>query len=283
MTTINWHRLFGLGLTDFFTGSNYEVDLEKELSVKKQYLDVVIIEKSQGKPIDKLLDGLENLAPHNLLTYKSLREPLNEWAIEELIGHYVNYRKQISPSIDDLLPETDFQLYAVSTRYPHNLSDNITIENLTKGVYEIQMGICPIRLIVLSRIPKTKNNALWHLFSGKADKFAFGNKYYHWRYSKQQSMLNQLYKLYQLEEITMSYTFENFERDFTREHLHLLPVEERLKDVPMVERLKDVPVVERLKGVPVVERLKGVSIEERFKGISREMIEKYLSKDKPKS
>ncbi|MEN8219945.1 MAG: hypothetical protein ABFS56_27070 [Pseudomonadota bacterium] len=33
-----------------------------------------------------------------------MREPLDVWAIEELIGHYVNYRKQMSPSLDDLLP-----------------------------------------------------------------------------------------------------------------------------------------------------------------------------------
>jgi len=76
-TKINWHRLFGLTLTDFFTDSNYQVGLEKELSLKKQYLDVVIIEKATGNPIEKWPDGLENLAQPNLLTYKSLREPCN--------------------------------------------------------------------------------------------------------------------------------------------------------------------------------------------------------------
>jgi len=35
MTKINWHRLFGLTLMDLFTGSNYQVELEKELSLKK--------------------------------------------------------------------------------------------------------------------------------------------------------------------------------------------------------------------------------------------------------
>jgi hypothetical protein len=290
-TRINWHRLFGLTLTDFFTGSNYQVNLEKELSVKKQYLDVVILEQSQGQPILKLPDGLENLAAHNLLTYKSLQESFNEWTIEELIGHYVNYRKQISPSIDDLLPVTDFQLYGVSTRYPENLPDEIIKKSDKTGVYDIQLGIRSIRLIVLSRIPKTKKNALWHLFSGKADKFVFGNQHYHWRYSKQKTVLKQLYKLYQLEEVTMSYTFEDFERDFTREHLHLLTVEDWLKILPMNELLKRmpaddllkrVPVEERLKGVSIEDRFKGVSIEDRFKGIPREVIEDYLSKDKSK-
>ncbi len=40
---INWHRLFGLFLTDFFTNSPYVVELEKDLSLKQQFLDVVIL------------------------------------------------------------------------------------------------------------------------------------------------------------------------------------------------------------------------------------------------
>jgi hypothetical protein len=42
---IKWHRLFGIMLIDFFTDSNYKVELEKDLSIKQQYLDVVIIKK----------------------------------------------------------------------------------------------------------------------------------------------------------------------------------------------------------------------------------------------
>ena len=36
------------------------------------------------------------------------QEALDEWAIWELIAHYVNYRKQVSPALWNLLPETDF-------------------------------------------------------------------------------------------------------------------------------------------------------------------------------
>jgi hypothetical protein len=36
---MNWHRLFGLLLTDFFTASPFIVELEKDLSLKKQLLD----------------------------------------------------------------------------------------------------------------------------------------------------------------------------------------------------------------------------------------------------
>ena len=41
-----WHRLFGITVTDLFTGSPYRVELEKDLSLKQQFVDAVIIEKT---------------------------------------------------------------------------------------------------------------------------------------------------------------------------------------------------------------------------------------------
>jgi hypothetical protein len=119
---IDWHHLFGWTLMDYFTGSNYSVDLEKDLSVKPQLLDVVIIEKSTGSPLSELPDGLENLSKHNLLTYKSLHETLDTLVIAELLSHYVNYRKLLSPKAWEDLSLSDFRLYAVTTRYPRKLS-----------------------------------------------------------------------------------------------------------------------------------------------------------------
>ena len=84
-----WHRLFGIALTDLFVNTPWRVELEKELALQSQLLDVVIIERvdSDNQPLDiELPDGLDGLRKHNLLTYKSLREPLDAWALEELIG-----------------------------------------------------------------------------------------------------------------------------------------------------------------------------------------------------
>ena len=78
---INWHRLFGLALTDLFTDSPYSVELEKDLSLRQQFLDVVIVKKRPGVFADQLPDGLDDLAEHNLLSYKSLHEPLDDWTI----------------------------------------------------------------------------------------------------------------------------------------------------------------------------------------------------------
>lgn len=44
---------------DLLANSNYQVELEKELSLKKQYLDVVIIRKTLGNPLTEIPVGLE--------------------------------------------------------------------------------------------------------------------------------------------------------------------------------------------------------------------------------
>src|SRR5580693_7835958 len=102
---MNWHRYLGLLLTDFFTDSPFVVELEKDLSLKQQFLDVVIIRKRKGRLDRQLPDGLDDLADHNLITFKSHQEPLDDWALKELTGHYVNYRKQVGSSAQPLLPE----------------------------------------------------------------------------------------------------------------------------------------------------------------------------------
>src|SRR5712691_8742228 len=99
----DWHRLFGLLLTDFFTGSPFTVEVERDLSAQQQFLDVLILRRGRGRLTVRLPDGLDGLVAHNLLTFKSLREALDAWAMRELIGHYVAYRKLVSPSPSELL------------------------------------------------------------------------------------------------------------------------------------------------------------------------------------
>ena len=64
----DWHRLFGLLLTDFFTGTPFVVEMEKDLSIKQQLLDVVILRKGKGQFKGQLPDGLHDLVAHNLVT-----------------------------------------------------------------------------------------------------------------------------------------------------------------------------------------------------------------------
>jgi hypothetical protein len=275
---IDWHRLFGLGVTDYFTDSGYEVQMEKDLSIKQQLLDVLIIELASGRQIYELPDGLENLARHNLMTYKSPQQSLDGWALDELLGHYVNYRKQSSPALDKLLPVEDFELYAVSTRHPAKLEAEAALELVKEGVYDLHWGSRQVRLIVLSKVPKIERNALWLLFSGIVENVQYGASNYRWRRREVSTVMNNLFAYYQIEGLAMPYTVEDYRRDLKQELLALMTPEERLEGLPLEELLKRVPPEERLKGLPPEELLKHVPPEERLKGLTREEIEAYLRK-----
>ncbi len=77
---INWHRLFGLMLMDYFSDRGFHVELERDLSVKRQLLDVVAVaQKNQTPDLSGICDGFDNLSKHNMLSYKSKRQSLNAW------------------------------------------------------------------------------------------------------------------------------------------------------------------------------------------------------------
>src|SRR5262245_45005259 len=128
------HRLFELSWIDFFHNTPMGVETELDLSQKQQFLDLVLIRRSPEPLPRPLPDGFEDLAAYNLVTFKSHQEALDGWALCELVGHYVNYRKQVSPSLQDLLPEEDFRLFAVCARSPHKLAQQVALALLRQGV-----------------------------------------------------------------------------------------------------------------------------------------------------
>ena len=295
--TIDWHRLFGLTLWSFFQDSPFEVELEKDLSSKRQLLDVIIVRKRPGTMIQPLPDGLEDLAEHNLITYKSLQEPLDAWALQELTGHYVNYRKQVSPSWKALLPEESFHLIAVSTRFPRKLSAQMELPPLRQGVYEVRQGIAQIRIIVLSEIPQKARNVPWHLFSGNLQLIDFAKGFFLAKNPEISRIVYQIFKHLSQKGIPMAYTMEDFNRDFVKDNLDLLSPEEVLQHFSAQERLSGLSSEERLSGLSSEERLnelsseevlqhfsteellKGLSSEEMLKGMAIEEIEAYLKQN----
>jgi hypothetical protein len=288
---ISWHRLLGLILMDFFTGSYYKVDLEKDLTLQEQFLDILIIKKSVGQPPSSLPDGLENLSKYNLLTYKSMQEPLNSWTMKELVSSSVIYRKQISPSPKELLPETDFKLYAISTRYPQELAKRVTFKKIKNDVYDVSYGTDIIRVIVTTRLDKQSHNAPFLFFTGKADSFLFSDNNYRWRVASARGLLNQLYERYFKEGIVMSYTLDDFHREYTDKFIESLPPEVRLKGLsPEVvfkqytpdEFLNRLPPEVRLQGLPPEKVFKQYTPDELLSGLSPEVIEEYLAKLKQK-
>ena len=283
---INWHRLFGIALIEFFSGSPYEVELEKDLSVKRQLLDIVIIRRTGDQWDHPLPDGFDNLADHNLITYKSLHEPLDDWALKELTGHYVNYRKQVSPSLTNLLPEDRFQLYGICTRFPDKLTHQMQMFRIHGGVYDLYRGSDRIRLIILSEIEDAAQNRIWELFGGIPDRIATAIQDFDWEHGEASTILNQLLEHYQMEGLKMPYTMEDFRRDFILDHLREVPPQEiakrlspdeRLEGLPPDELLKHLAPEERLKGLPSNELLKHLALDERLKNLPPEELSKSLT------
>lgn len=248
-----WHRLFGLSLIDFFRGTPVTVELEKDLSLKQQLLDVVLIRKGAGPLTVRPPDGLEELAAHNLVSFKSYQEALDGWALNELVGHYVNYRKQVSPSMQDLLPETDFCLFAVCVRFPQALAAQVHLATVRPGVYEVQHFTGKVRVVVVHELPEAENNALLHLFSARQDLLRYGIGHYRQRSADTNTLLGQLFATYRLEAALMPDALREF-------------VEQARKEL-----LKDMPPEERLAGLSPEERLKGLSPDELLAALPAEM------------
>ncbi len=119
-------------------------------------------------------------------------------------------------------------------------------------------GNSPVRVVVLGEVPKAPHNALWNLFSGVAERAAYGMGHFRPHLREDAStILNQLLEYYRLEGMGMPYTLEDFRREFADEIR-----EERMKDLRLLSP---------------EERLKGLSPEERLKGLSPEQIKAYLA------
>ena len=56
---------------DYFSNRGFWMELEKDISLKRQYLDVVIVEhKYEETNLSWICDGFDNLSSHNLLQLK---------------------------------------------------------------------------------------------------------------------------------------------------------------------------------------------------------------------
>jgi len=270
-----WHRLFGLLLVDFFRDTPYQVELEKDLSLQQQFLDVVILRKRKGRLLEPLPDGFHDLARHNLITFKSHQEALDDWALKELTGHYVNYRKQVSPQ-RGLLPESHFRLYAVCSRYPHNLAQAVLLEPLQEGVYGCRRGSDTIQVVVAGQLPQTERNAMLHLFSASAVQVEYGASHFRRRSVETSTLLNTLFEQYQGEGLVMPYTMEDFRRDYILKHFKTLTADEGRQALEGMSAEDRRQVLEGLSAEDRRQVLEGLSPEDRLEGLSVEEIERIL-------
>ena len=234
------HRLFGLSWIDFFQGTTVAVETEMDLSLKQQFIDLVLIRKGPEPLPRPLPDGFEDTAAHNLVTFKSHREALDPWALWELVGHFVNYRKQASPSKDDLLPEADFRLFAVCARFPNNLAQQVALESLQAGVYEVQGLGLRVRVVVVGQLPLLEHNAMLHLFSAREELLRYGREHYRPHSKETSTLLYDLFKEYS-EEPDMPDKLKEYVRESLDKLLASLPPEERLKGLSAEEVARALP------------------------------------------
>ena len=273
----NWHRLLGLLLADLFTDSPYDVELESDLSVKRQMLDVVIIRRKPGEFVGSLPVGLEDLADHNLITYKSHEDTLDAFAIDELVGHFANYCKQISPSTSRLLPMEMFNLYAISARTPRKLQSEVKLEPQGQGLYHCIWGTHRVRIVVLREVPDETRNAIWGMFSNIGEKVALGARNYHYHISDISTVIDDLLEHYELEGLKVPYTIEDYRRDYVRQHLKELPPEDVASHLSTEQRLSGLPPEQRLQGLSPEELASHLSPEQRLQGLSPEELASHLS------
>ncbi len=310
----DWHRLFGLMLTDFFDGSPFRVETELDVSKVGQFIDVLIIRKEPGEMTRRLPDGMEDLADYNVISFKSYQEGFTAWSAKELIAYYVNYRKQLS---DPMIPEDRFRLFAVCVRFPRDLARVANLEEIHPGVSECDLSIERIRIIVISRLSQEVQNALLQLFSAQAEQVQFAQQYFRHQATRTSSLLQQLLTRYQEEGLDMPVDLDKWVAEFQKEQFLKLdpkdrleffrgmPVEQRrelhreaLKDLSLEERLEllqslpqeehqnflqSLPPEERLElfqSLPPEERLElfqSLPLEERLEGLEPEELLKRLS------
>ncbi|HYT92256.1 MAG TPA: hypothetical protein VEL76_26315 [Gemmataceae bacterium] len=195
------------------------------------------------------------------MSFKSRHEPLDAWAMKELVGADVAYRKLVSPSPTNLLPEDQFALYAVAARFPHNLSGQIPWLKVQEGVYNCLWGTDTIRVVVAGELPREPHNAPLHLFSAAPELVDFGRSAYQRRSANTSALLGLLFEKLQGEGFAVSFTMEDFQRQYAKEHFAQLTPAER---------------AEVLKALPPEERLAGLPPEQRLAGLSAEQIRQYL-------
>ncbi len=304
-----WHRIFGIALTDLFIGRPWRVELELELAIKSQRLDVLIIERlsDQGASPDpsalaELPDGLDTLGAHNILTYKSIQESLNAWALDELIGHYVTYRKLVSqpasptpgdtpsaaapdPSADPLLastrlrPTADFRLFAVATREPRRLLRQLHPSarrpTAWPGVYDLTWGQRPIRLIVLNAIAAHPRNAPWELFASELTRVRAGLTHYQPCDPAAYLLRYYLETIHRLELAAMAYTLEDLRHDTLRLIIKDTPKFSPDESEALLARMD---IEDRLRGLDPEEVLKRYAPEDLLRQIDPAAITAWLKR-----
>ena len=163
------------------------------------------------------------------------------------------------------MSEAEFRLYAVCSRFPHNLAGEVSLQPVQPGVYDCRRGTDRIRVIVVSQLPETEANVPLVLFSASLEKARYGAKNYRPRSDQTSTVVYQLLEGLHEEGLGMPYTIEEFNREFYKRHKKKF--------------LAETTPEERVQGLSPEERVQGLSPEQRVQGLSPEQLAQVLSVD----
>jgi hypothetical protein len=137
-------------------------------------------------------------------------------------------RKQVSPSMQELLPESDFRLFAVTVRYPQALARQTTLTQVQPGVYEVRHFTGVIRVVVIRELPQEEHDALLHLFSARTNLLQYGATHYRLHSEETSTLLLQLFRRYHLEAKLMPDALGQFAEETIENLVKTLPAKWRL-------------------------------------------------------
>jgi len=175
---IPWHRFLKVGLKQVFSGSCFEVQDEFDLSDPKQLVDFVVIRRGDldlpAPDPARLPDGLQDLQDHNLISYKSMNEAFDRFALNELVGHAVAYSK-LQAKGDWKAFSDQLGLIAVSTRKPTTeVIAALMHQTAAEDVYQIDCAGWQIICVVINQAPPEDRNWLWELMRGDRSRWKNG-------------------------------------------------------------------------------------------------------------
>jgi hypothetical protein len=126
--------------------------------------------------------------------------------------YYVNYRKQASPSLDNLLHEDQFRLFGITSRFPEKLAKQIVLEEKQAGVYDIFVGTLQVRLLAIRQMADEPANAILKLFSVVPAQIEYACEHYRPR-ADTTGMVDKLIRMYRKEDGTMAKPWKNYMRN----------------------------------------------------------------------
>ncbi len=264
----DWHRILGVLFYDAFEGTSFDVKVEFDVAVTPKMVDIVIQAKKGSLPFaPRVADGIEELREHNLFTFKSHQETFTAKTLEELVGYYSGYLKTLAPLKKKELDRELVRLFAISTRRPSDVLDNPKIPStfVTDGVYDLEYGVTPMRLIVINELEHRRENANLLLFSNIKGNVQYGMKEHQLGESKYKSLIARL--------------LNRYEEEGDKEMANLLnPTEDDVielwaqRESARKKFLKKVSTEDRLEGIPTEKRLEGIPAQDILKGLSPEQL-----------